>query len=316
MKATLHRRWLATIAAGFVAVSVSAQDSSRQTRQPAAAPDVDPQLTSLLQRREQDFVDAIVRKDTNALDRIVAPEYALRIADVPQGSMPRAMWMANTLERLKAESAAITHCTSRKLAADLAATSLVFTQKGSMDGRDFSGVFYIVDLWRESAGNWQVIARYSGPMGKGVERSTRPVPPPADVDSSLTDSLTQLERRLGEVVRGRFTDRPQIERLVGSEFTLRTSDAPATSLTRTRWMQAGSGYALDSLAESLHAARRLADDLGVVTFVMTEKATRDGRDRSRESYLIDIWKRRDGRWQLITRYVLPRGVSLDRPSPT
>jgi hypothetical protein len=29
------------------------------------------------------------------LDRLVAPEFTLRVADVPQSSLPRTMWMDN-----------------------------------------------------------------------------------------------------------------------------------------------------------------------------------------------------------------------------
>jgi hypothetical protein len=44
--------------------------------------------------------------------------------------------------------------------------SLLLSQKATFDGRDRSGDFYVVDLWRKPARNWQIIARYSTPSGR------------------------------------------------------------------------------------------------------------------------------------------------------
>ncbi len=60
---------------------------------------------------------------------------------------------------------------ARKLADDLAVVSSVLQTKGTMEGRDFSGNFYVVDFWKKSGGNWQIIARYSSPAGKMYDRS-------------------------------------------------------------------------------------------------------------------------------------------------
>jgi hypothetical protein len=48
---------------------------------------------------------------------------------------------------------------------------LVLSQKATFDGRDRSGDFYVVDIWRKSATNWRIIARYSTPLGKKFDRS-------------------------------------------------------------------------------------------------------------------------------------------------
>lgn len=105
-----------------------------------------------------------------------------------------------------------------------------------------------------------------------------------------------------------------MERLVAS-LTLRVSDAPERSLPRNRWGQSTGAYKIESLDERFHAARRLAKDLGVVSFVLTQKASRDRPDRSGDSYVVDIWKHRDGRWQLIARYSSPQGKTFDRQVP-
>jgi hypothetical protein len=60
----------------------------------------------------------------------VSPNFALRVADVPQGSLPRTVWMDNTLHRITGEHCEQHHVVARKLADDLTAVSLVWSQKG------------------------------------------------------------------------------------------------------------------------------------------------------------------------------------------
>jgi hypothetical protein len=244
VRTALHAtsRLISAIAAGLLVspISAAAQEPNRATRQLPVPNDVDPGLTELLQRLEQSLADAILHKDADGLDRLVGPQYSLRVADVPQGSMPRAIWMDNSLHKLKLESVELQHCAARKLAANLAVVSLIHKQGGSIEGRDFSGEFYVADLWQQDTGRWQIIARYSSPVGKRLDRGRRPLPPPTDIDPQLTETLGQLEQRLGDVALHGFKDTQEIERLVGPEFTLRTSDAPERSVPRALWGQPSS----------------------------------------------------------------------------
>ena len=145
--------------------AVSAGQEQRPMRQLPPPTDIDPQLTEQARQLEQQLSDAILGKDVEALDRLVAPEFTLRVADVPQTSLPRAMWMEN-LKRLKPEPREQRYHAARKLADDLAVVSLIQTQKGTTEDRDFSGDFYVVDFWKRSSGEWWIIARYSSPVGK------------------------------------------------------------------------------------------------------------------------------------------------------
>ena len=120
-------------------VSAAGQEQPAQaTRQLPAPTDIDPQLTEQLRRQEQNLADAILRKDADALDRLVGQEYTLRVGDVPQspGGLPRAIWMANTLSsgRTKAESVDLRDCVARRLADDLAVVSLIHDQKRRSTG--------------------------------------------------------------------------------------------------------------------------------------------------------------------------------------
>jgi hypothetical protein len=308
------RLMTALICVVLVSVIVSAQEQpQRQSRQLPKPTDIDPKFTEELRQLEQQFCDAILRKDAKILGRIVGPEYTLRVADVPQSSVPRAIWMDNTLNRRKLESCEQHYHAARKLERDLAVVSLLWTHKGSTDGRDFSGDFYVVDFWKKSSGNWQIIARYSSPVGKPPVRPTRQLPEPTDSDPKLTDSLRKLEQELGEAAMHGFQDTETMARFIHPEFTQRVSDAPERSLPRSLWGQAGSdNYKIESFEERHHAARRLSDDLAVVSLLLTQKATFAGRDRSGDFYLVDIWKKSGDRWQLIARYSSPVGKTFDR----
>jgi hypothetical protein len=106
-----------------------------------------------------------------------------------------------------------------------------------------------------------------------------------------------------------------MERLVSPEFTQRVSDALERSLPRSLWGQPSSAYRIESLDQRHHAARRLSEDLAVVSLLMSQKATFEGRDRSGDFYLVDIWKKGGDRWQLIARYSCPVGKKFDRSAP-
>jgi hypothetical protein len=305
--------FLCLVSVGLLAL---AQDEPKgQPRQLPPPSDVDSHLTEELRQQEQRFCDAILHKDAKRLDNLVGPEYTLRVADVPQSSLPRAMWMNNTLNRLKPESCEQHYTAARKLAEDLAVVSLLWSQKGATDGRDFSGDFYLVDFWKKSNGNWQIIARYSSPVGKPPARPPLQLPPPTDSDPQLTELLRQREQDLGEAALHGFKDTKSTERLVSPEFTVRVSDAPERSIPRSLWGQPSSTYKMVSLEERYHAARKLSEDMAVASLLLTQKATFDGRDRSGDFYVVDVWKKSGDRWQIIARYSSPVDRKLDR-SPT
>ena len=296
-------------------LAIAQDEPKRPQRQLPSPTDTDPKLTEEFRQLEQQFGDAILHKDANTLERLVGREFTLRVADIPESSLPRAIWMDNTLNRLKPESCEQHHHAARKLADDLAVVSLLWTQKGTTGGRDFSGDFYLVDFWKKSSGNWQMIARYSSPVGKPADRPLRPFPPPTDTDPQLTELFRQLEEELGEAALHGFKDTKIMERLVGTEFTQRVSDAPERSLPRSVWGQPSGTYKIESIEGRHHAARKLTEDLAVVSLLLTQQATSDSRDRSGDFYVVDIWKKRGDRWQMIARYSSPMGKKFERSPP-
>ncbi len=57
---------------------------------------------------------------------------------------------------------------------------------------------------------------------------------------------------------------------------------------------------------------RTTDDFAVISFLLTQKATREGSDRSGQFYVVDVWRQRSGNSLLIARYSSPLGTTFDR----
>jgi hypothetical protein len=208
---------------------------------------------------------------------------------------------------------------ARKLTDDFAAVSVVWSTKGTTDGRDFSGDFYLVDLWKKSSGTWQIVARYSTPLGNPPDRGSRQPPPATDFDPQLTEQLRQLEQQFGEA--SMHGDWQVVDRLMGPEFALRVGDDPERSVPRERREDVRphqtSEYKIDSSEERHHAARKLTNNLAAVSLLLTQKATFAGRDRTGDFYVVDIWKESGDNWQLIARYStpVPKTTGTSTPSP-
>jgi Domain of unknown function (DUF4440) len=299
----------------FYELDESVDESQRQLRQIPPPTDIDPKLTEEVRQLEQQFCDAIVHKDAKILDHLVGPEFTLRVADIPQSSLPRAIWMDNTLNRRKAKSCEQRYHAGRKLAEDIGVVSLIWAQRATKDGQDISADFYVVDFWKRSGADWQIIARYSSPVGNPPDRPPRQLPTATDSDPKLTDLLRQLEEELNEAALHGFKDTKTMERLISPEFTQRVSDAPERSLPRSLWGQPSGRYKIELIEGHHYAARKLRDDLAVVSWLLTQRAASEGRDRSGDFYVVDIWKRNGDRWQMIARYSSPMGKKFDRSVP-
>jgi hypothetical protein len=156
----------------IVLASVVLQDQIKNS--PAGLPpraDTDSELTEELRLLEQQLGEAAMHMDTKALERLVGAEYTLRIGDAPEESIPRAPWMDSLRPEnphpYKVESFHEQYHATRRLTDNLAVVSLLLTQKATNSaGRDRSGDFYLVDVWKKTGDNWQIIARYSTPVHK------------------------------------------------------------------------------------------------------------------------------------------------------
>jgi ketosteroid isomerase-like protein len=112
-------------------------------------------------RLEREWADAVIRQDRDALERLLAADFALVVSAAPERAVPRAMWLDQALGPYRVRSAQVSGVAVRQVAADLASVSLLLAMEASVGGVDRSTTFFVVDIWRRASAGWQVVARYS-----------------------------------------------------------------------------------------------------------------------------------------------------------
>lgn len=110
---------------------------------------------------EQDWGEAIQRKDLAALKRFLDKDYALRVADDPRQRISRKEWLAG-IAVYNTHSFRIRALELREFGS-VAVVSHILNQHADVKGVDRSGDFFIVDVWRRRGKKWKVAARYSAP---------------------------------------------------------------------------------------------------------------------------------------------------------
>jgi hypothetical protein len=112
-----------------------------------------------------------------------------------------------------------------------------------------------------------------------------------------------LEMQLAENLHG--GKKQEAEALLEDDFELRPSNAPGVSTPRADWLAATVGkYALPARTEQM-----AVHDLGsaaVVSFLQPASEN-EARDRSRDLFVVDVWKRDGDHWKLAVRYAGPAG---------
>ena len=115
--------------------------------------------------------------------------------------------------------------------------------------------------------------------------------------------LSQLEHQWLDAVRERDLER--LERLLGEEFTLTTGRAGNEVRSRQEDLEiTRDRYVLESFEfEELEVV-----PYGHVALVRSryrQTGSMDGEDRSQAFLMTDVWVRRGGRWQAVTRHASP-----------
>ena len=118
-------------------------------------------LTAEFEALEHAWADAIMRQDEAALERLLAPDYALVVSTAPDQPVAREAWLAQAVGPYRIEHFRIERLHAHLLADGLVAVSLLFEQRPNVGGIDRSGAFFLIDIWRRGGARWEVVARYS-----------------------------------------------------------------------------------------------------------------------------------------------------------
>ena len=115
--------------------------------------------------------------------------------------------------------------------------------------------------------------------------------------------LEQLEHRWVEAVRDR--DHETLERVLGEEFTLTTGRPGNEVRSRAEYMEiARDRYVIESF-EFTELEVRTYGHVAIVRSRYRQTGSMDGAERNQTYLMTDVWVRRAGRWQAVTRHVSP-----------
>lgn len=129
------------------------------------AADARSRVRRMFQKLEQEWEEAILRKDLPSLERFLDKDYALRVAHAPERRTTRDAWL-RVIPIYNTHSFKIRSLQVRNFG-DLVVVSHILKQDADMDGVDRSGDFFLIDVWRRHKKGWKVCARYSSFRHKG-----------------------------------------------------------------------------------------------------------------------------------------------------
>jgi ketosteroid isomerase-like protein len=117
--------------------------------------------------------------------------------------------------------------------------------------------------------------------------------------------LEKLERDWLDAVKEKDTER--LDRLLGEEFTLTTGRPGHEVRSRAEYLEViRDHYEIESYEfEELEV--HVYGHVALIRSRYRQTGSLDGEDRSQAFLMTDVFVRRDGRWQAVTRHVSPLG---------
>lgn len=113
----------------------------------------------LLTKLSKDWMTATMNKDESILNKIVAPEFTLGGTDFENPSVPRMLWMKNTMENLQIDSVKYLQMKVNVIE-DIAIVQSVFYWSVAFKGGAVTeDTVNLVDTWMKREQGWQVVSR-------------------------------------------------------------------------------------------------------------------------------------------------------------
>jgi ketosteroid isomerase-like protein len=133
----------------------------------------------------------------------------------------------------------------------------------------------------------------------------------------VKQELMRLEHAWMDAVRRR--DMELLQRMLGEEYALTTGRPGAEVRSRQEWLEiTRNHYVIDSFSFKKFDIH-VYGDTAVVRSHYCQKGRMGTLDRSAEYLMTDVWVRRDGRWQAVTRHISPlrsgEGAVRDEAGP-
>jgi len=299
-----------------VALAQSSNSSPTQTPVP-----VD-ELATL----SQQWMDAMQQNDMPTLERLMAPEFTLVHPSVDK-VLTRAQWLSNLtgveVKRFRYQTLKIVH-----YGPTVAVVSSILRIDTVKDGAPFAAKTSCVDVWEKRAGKWQVVTRYAtrlediplpqaaptaaAPQEALAKPNSSPAQRPGPVDELATLSQQWMEAAL------KHHDMPTLERLMAPEFTL-VHPSVDTVGTRAQWLSNLTGVEVTQFSYKHLKVIHYGSTLAVVSSIFFSDAVKNGVSfggGGAKTSCIDVWEKRAGKWQVVTRYATrPQEITIRPPAP-
>jgi hypothetical protein len=123
---------------------------------------------------EKNWIEAVQKHDTHALDTILAPNYELRSANTPGVPTPRADSLKQSLE-LPPFQSSIGQMAVHEYG-DMMVVSFMW-KIAAPQGSGLAQNVFVVDTWKRVGDSWQVLVRYASPVGTDAAAVPGAVPP-------------------------------------------------------------------------------------------------------------------------------------------
>jgi ketosteroid isomerase-like protein len=128
---------------------------------------------------ENDWLDAVHQRDTEALNRLVAERFELRTSAAPGRPTARAEWLKQAQSGTPFES----HI--EQMATHEYGPLMVVSFLWKLDVPKTSPLpqqVFVIDTWQQGDKGWQVVTRYAAPVQAGAKAvpGTEPGPPAVD----------------------------------------------------------------------------------------------------------------------------------------
>ncbi len=131
---------------------------------------------------ENDWLDAVHQRDTEALNRLVADRFELRTSAAPGRPTARAEWLK------QAQSGAPFESRIEQMATHEYGPLMVVSFLWKLDVPKTSPLpqqVFVIDTWQQGDKGWQVVTRYAAPVQAGAKAVPGAEPGPPAVDKKI-----------------------------------------------------------------------------------------------------------------------------------
>jgi len=121
---------------------------------------------------EHQWMDALQHNDRFALDHLLTEDFEI-LTPLAANAVDRDEFIGTLTDSLKLQSYRISQMTVHDFG-DTVIVNFLINAKGHFRGRDFSGRYFVVDVWRKSGNLWEAAVRYLSKAGIASAAQPRP----------------------------------------------------------------------------------------------------------------------------------------------